>query len=109
MTQLVEELSLATGLNPGNLPDDLVRPLVLAHSLEGEGWLKERPESAPGLAEEFVGLFDEVRLHGCTEAVLEDGPLEDLLPRADFITLHVPLTDATYRFIGERELNRMKS
>ena len=35
--------------------------------------------------------------------------LEDLLPRADFITLHVPLTDATYRFIGERELNRMKS
>ena len=80
MTQLIQELQLAAGLDTGNLPDDLVRPLALAHGLKNESWLKERPESAPGLAEEFVGLFDEVRLHGCTTAVLEDGPLEDLLP-----------------------------
>ena len=79
MTQLIEELSLAAGLKFGDMPDDLVRPLVLAHSLRSESWLEDRPESAPGLAEEFVGLFDEVRLHDCTEAVLEDGPISDLL------------------------------
>jgi RecB family exonuclease len=80
MTQLIEELGLAVGISTGNLPDDLVRPLVLAHQLKGESWLKDRPESAPGLAEEFVSLFDEVRLHGCTVEILEDGPFEDLAP-----------------------------
>jgi D-3-phosphoglycerate dehydrogenase len=34
--------------------------------------------------------------------------LEDLLANADFITLHVPLTDQTLGLIGERELSRMK-
>ena len=70
MSQLIEELSLALGISSGSLPDDLVRPLVLAHQLKGESWLKDRPESAPGLAEEFVSLFDEVRLHGCTVEIL---------------------------------------
>ncbi len=79
MSQLIEELMLALGLSSGSLPDDLVRSLVLAHRLRGESWLKDRPESAPGLAEEFINLFDEVRLHGCTAEVLEDGPIEDLM------------------------------
>jgi PD-(D/E)XK nuclease superfamily len=78
MTQLIEELSLATGKTTGDLPDDLVRPLILAHHLRDESWLKDRPESAPGLAEEFVALFDEVRLYGCAAEVLEDGPVENL-------------------------------
>ena len=34
--------------------------------------------------------------------------LEDLLPEADLLTLHVPLTDETRHMIGERELARMK-
>ncbi len=78
MTQVIEELAVALGLAGSDYPDDLVRPLVLAHQLRNESWLEGRPESAPGLAEEFVGLFDEVRLHGCTQEVLEEGPLEDL-------------------------------
>jgi len=79
MSQLIEELKTALGLAVGNLPDDLVRPLVLAHRLRHEDWLEGRPESAPGLADEFVSLFDDVRLHGCTEEILEDGPIEDLI------------------------------
>jgi D-3-phosphoglycerate dehydrogenase len=34
--------------------------------------------------------------------------LQDLLSRADFISLHVPLTDETRHIIGRAELERMK-
>jgi len=34
--------------------------------------------------------------------------LERLLPRADFVSLHVPATDETRRLIGERQLARMR-
>jgi len=34
--------------------------------------------------------------------------LKDLLSEADFITLHVPLTEETYHMIGEKELAMMK-
>jgi glyoxylate reductase len=34
--------------------------------------------------------------------------LDDALRAADFVSLHVPLTDATRRMIGERELRMMK-
>ena len=78
MTQVMEELSVALGLSSKNYPDDVVRPLILAHHLRDESWLAGRPESAPGLAEEFVSLFDEVRLHGQSKEILEEGPLDDL-------------------------------
>lgn len=35
--------------------------------------------------------------------------LETLLEKADFVSLHVPFTDATHHLIGARELARMKS
>jgi len=34
--------------------------------------------------------------------------LEDLLKRADIITIHVPLTPETYHMIGEKEISMMK-
>ncbi len=34
--------------------------------------------------------------------------LDALLPQADFVTIHLPLTDATRDLIGKRELNMMK-
>jgi glyoxylate reductase len=36
-------------------------------------------------------------------------PLDELLTQADFVTLHVPLTQDTRHLIGTRELSRMKS
>src|SRR5258708_5674658 len=38
----------------------------------------------------------------------QESSLEDLLPQADLLTLHVPLTDETRHMIGSRELSRMK-
>lgn len=35
--------------------------------------------------------------------------LEDLLPQADFITVHVPLIDTTHHLIGEAQFGMMKS
>jgi D-3-phosphoglycerate dehydrogenase len=35
-------------------------------------------------------------------------PLGDMLPQADFITIHVPLTPKTRHLIGEKELSLMK-
>ena len=35
-------------------------------------------------------------------------PMEDLLTEADFVTVHVPLTDTTRGLIGERELAMLK-
>jgi D-3-phosphoglycerate dehydrogenase len=47
-----------------------------------------------------------------TETVARDGaqkvPLDDLLQRADFISIHPPLTDETYHLLSAREFNLMK-
>ena len=43
-----------------------------------------------------------------TQERLQRVELDELLAEADFVTLHVPLTDATERMIGEAELGRMK-
>jgi glyoxylate reductase len=53
------------------------------------------------------------RLAGFDTRVLTTGrdagtPLDELLRQSDFVTLHVPLTDATRGLIGERELRLMK-
>ena len=39
---------------------------------------------------------------------IEKLELDDLLKRADFITLHTPLTDATRNIIGADALNKTK-
>ncbi len=36
-------------------------------------------------------------------------PIEEVLEQADFLSLHIPLSEATRRLIGSRELARMKS
>lgn len=42
------------------------------------------------------------------ELGVEYKPLDELLSKADYITIHVPLTRETYHMIGERELSLMK-
>lgn len=39
---------------------------------------------------------------------IEMVPFEDLLKKADFITLHLPLNPKTYHLIGEKELSMLK-
>jgi D-3-phosphoglycerate dehydrogenase len=55
----------------------------------------------------FDPFIDKTEMAGY--GVTKVDALEELLPQADFVTVHVPLTDSTHRFIGERELNRMKN
>lgn len=45
----------------------------------------------------------------CREFGIELLPLTDLLPQADIVTLHAPLTPATHGLIGARELASMPS
>lgn len=61
--QLLEEEAAVQGLAATDLPDDAIRPLVLAHLLEKLPWLQDRPENGPGLAREFLAFFDEARRH----------------------------------------------
>jgi D-3-phosphoglycerate dehydrogenase len=44
----------------------------------------------------------------CVEYGAERTDTEDLIKRADYITLHVPLVPATKGLIGEKELKMMK-
>lgn len=43
-----------------------------------------------------------------TDAPVPTAPFEEVLRRADVLTLHVPLTEETRHMIGEREIDRMK-
>lgn len=73
--QLEQELGLALGLADDGLPGDRTRPLILAHRLRDEPWLKDRSESAPGLAQEFLEIFDLIRAYGLQDRLL--GPDAD--------------------------------
>jgi len=46
-----------------------------------------------------------VLLHGRSSTGL---PLDELLERSDFVSLHLPLSPETRHLIGERELRRMR-
>lgn len=69
--QLLEEAAAALGKTATDRPDDRLRPLLLADALASQSWLRERPESAPGLATEFCALFDEIRLYGVADLMLD--------------------------------------
>jgi len=56
------------------------------------------------MAERARGFAMEVMLHSRSSGV----PLDELLERSDFVSLHVPLTPETRHLIAERELARMR-
>lgn len=71
VAQWSAEVASAVGLAITDLPDDRVRSVILARELTTLPWLRDNRESAPGLASEFIGLFDEVRLHRCDNLLLD--------------------------------------
>ncbi len=62
LSQWLTGAAFQAGIRLDDLPDPLVRPLALAPLLAERPWLHDQPESAPGLAAEFIDLFDQVRL-----------------------------------------------
>jgi glycerate dehydrogenase len=69
----------------------------------------ELGSSVAGKAREF-GMEVIVSARPGSDAVPDDRvAFEELLERADVISLHCPLTDATHGLFGEREFGRMKS
>lgn len=46
--------------------------------------------------------------NGIADAAVEEATFDELLRRADVVTLHVPLSEATRNLIGRRELSAMK-
>jgi ATP-dependent helicase/nuclease subunit B len=82
VSQWADQMAMAIGLESADLPDDRVRPLILARKLMTLPWLAERRENAPGLAGEFIGFFDEVRLHGQENLLLDPQAKERVLEKA---------------------------
>jgi ATP-dependent helicase/nuclease subunit B len=80
--QLAIEAGIALGITEeAGTPADRSRALILTHALAAHEWLAARPESAPGLAQELVRTFDEVRLHGLADLLLLPENLEGALGR----------------------------
>lgn len=80
--QLATEAATALGLLPPVPPPASAnRALVLAHELVARDWLTGPPETAPGLAQELVRAFDEIRRHRLDDLLLVPGRVEATLAR----------------------------
>jgi D-3-phosphoglycerate dehydrogenase len=70
---------------------------------------REVARRAKGLDMEVIALDPFVTAAKAAELGYEvAASLDELLPRVDFLTIHVPLSDETKRLIGKRELALMK-
>lgn len=96
------------------------------HTWEPLGWLGQDVHSATlgvigfgrigqAVARRGIGFNMQLLYHGrshkpdaAADLGAEYRDLDDLLQESDFISLNVPLTDATHHLIGERELSLMK-
>jgi D-3-phosphoglycerate dehydrogenase len=90
--------------------DDLVGIEVAGKilGLVGLGWVgREVAQRALGLGLRVLAHDPYVPSEHLERLGLEPVGLEELLERADFVSLHVPLTEATRGLIGRRELARM--
>lgn len=80
--QLAVEAATAFGLPPdAGLPAERNRALILAHALVAGGWLDGPPETAPGLAQELVQTFDEIRRQRLADLLLNPARREAALAR----------------------------
>ena len=65
-------------------------------------------DRAQGLKMRVVGYDPFLSLENATRLGIEKVELDELLTRADFITLHTPLTDATRNIISADAINKTK-
>ena len=65
-------------------------------------------ERAIGLKMKVIAFDPFLSIERAKELGVEKVELEELLPRADFITLHVPLTDKTRKIIDRDAISKMK-
>lgn len=88
-TQLATEAATALGVSAAALgvpaaadePGELSRALILTHALVACDWLQGPPETAPGLAQELVRTFDEIRRHQLADLLLLPANLDAALAR----------------------------
>lgn len=80
--QLAQEASTALGVAAAaDAPGERMRALILTHALVGADWLQGPPETAPGLAQELVRTFDEIRRHRLADLLLLPANLDAALAR----------------------------
>ncbi|MFA5628932.1 MAG: phosphoglycerate dehydrogenase [Dehalococcoidales bacterium] len=63
---------------------------------------------ARGLEMKLIGYDPIISAERASNLQVELVPLADLIKEADFITLHIPLTESTKNIIGEKELATVK-
>lgn len=77
--QWADGVAPGLGHSCGELIDDRVRAVLLAHRLLGAPWLADRPENAPALAAELLAFFDEARRHRRDGMLLDGQSIEPVL------------------------------
>ncbi len=69
---------------------------------------REVARRARGLDMEVIGYDPALSDSRCRELGVEPVELDELLEKADYVTLHVPLNDSTRHMIGREQLAKMK-
>lgn len=100
--QLATEAVTALGLQPPARPPAAAnRALILSHELVARGWLQGPSETAPGLAQELVRAFDEIRRQRLADLLLGPAPLEAALARMAVRAAEAEATAAELRSLRE--------
>ncbi len=100
--QLAAEALTALGLLPPAPPPATAnRALILSHELAARGWLQGPPETAPGLAQELVRAYDEIRRQRLADLLLGPAPVEAALARMAVREAEAESTAAELRSLRE--------
>ncbi len=83
---LAVDLALRLDPHASSLPPVELRAALFTPYLKHLSWVMEHPESAPGLADELVELFDTVRRHDLQAELLEGTPSTAARPSVNSVT-----------------------
>ena len=94
------------GGSPGGAPSRLTGQVAGIIGLGRIG--KEVARKAQALGLRIIGFDPYLKPGALDHLGIELVPLNDLLSRSDYVTIHCPLTEETRHLIGQDQLNRMK-